>query len=96
MRAWRRRRRGGGSKSNTSYSNCYTASLLDVKDDGTAQGALADGKEGDTLGMGRWRTLAMTTTMWVWMQLVTQERKSEVLEQARNQLSGLHQVVRDV
>jgi hypothetical protein len=43
------------------------------------------------LAIGRWRTLAMATAMWAWMQLVAQERKAEVLEQARNQLSGLHQ-----
>ncbi len=47
--------------------------------------------------MGRWRTPAMATAMWAWMEymeVVAQERKDEALDAARNQLSGMSEMAK--
>jgi hypothetical protein len=47
--------------------------------------------------IGRWRTPAMATTMWAWMEhmdVVAQERKDEALDAACNQLSGMSEMAK--
>jgi hypothetical protein len=41
--------------------------------------------------ISRWRSPAMTTAMWAWMEymeMIAVERKMEALEQTKNQMSG--------
>jgi hypothetical protein len=48
------------------------------------------------LAMGRWKTLAMVTAMWAWMdymEVVAQERKEEALDQARHHFPGMSELV---
>jgi ribosomal protein S9 len=47
--------------------------------------------------MGRWRTPAMATVMWAWMEymeVVAQERKDEALNEVRVQLSGMSEIAK--
>ena len=47
--------------------------------------------------MGRLRTPAMTTAMWAWMkymEVVAQERRDEVLDEAHKQLTGMSEMTK--